>query len=182
MKPKNETDAGESAGLDVERIRRDFPILRQRIRGKPLVYLDNTASAQKPKAVVEAIQAFYLNDYANVHRGVHYLSQRATDMYEEAREKARRFLNAADRREIVFVRGATEGINLVAWAFGGVQVQAGDEIVISALEHHSNIVPWHFLRERKGPVATKVLGDIAEVDYLEESRVRIRDDLRGFCP
>jgi cysteine desulfurase/selenocysteine lyase len=128
--------------FDPLRAREDFPILRERVRGKPLAYLDNAASTQKPSVVIDAVGRFYRHDYANVHRGVHALSQRATDRYEAARETVRRFLNAASVREIVFVRGTTEAINLVAQSFGRVRFGAGDEVVVSAIEHHSNIVPW----------------------------------------
>ncbi|NJD04968.1 MAG: cysteine desulfurase [Methylococcaceae bacterium] len=141
-----------TVGYDVERYRADFPILQQAINGHPLVYLDNAASSQKPKAVIDAISRVYLQDYANVHRGVHTLSQRATDQFEGAREKARRLLNAAKTEEIVFVRGATEAINLVAQSYGRSTLQAGDEILISAMEHHSNIVPWQMLCQQTGAV------------------------------
>src|ERR1700758_4018398 len=127
--------------LDVARLREDFPVLKQTIHGKPLVYLDNAATAQKPFAVIDAIRKFHEVDCANIHRGVHELSQRSTAAYEETRTKARRFLNARSNEEIIFVRGTTEGINLVASSWGRKNVQAGDEIVISAMEHHSNIVP-----------------------------------------
>jgi cysteine desulfurase / selenocysteine lyase len=136
--------------LDVARIRRDFPILHQRVHGKPLVYLDNAATTQKPQAVIDAITRYYTTDNANVHRGVHTLSQRATEAYEAARVTAQHFLNAAESCEIIFVRGATEGINLVAHSYGRGHVGAGDEIVITAMEHHSNIVPWQMLCEEKG--------------------------------
>jgi cysteine desulfurase/selenocysteine lyase len=136
--------------LDVRAIRRDFPLLRQRIHGKPLVYLDNAATTQKPQAVLDALVHYYVEENSNVHRGVHSLSGRATDSYEAARETARRFLNAADANEIVFVRGTTEGINLVAQTLGRTLVGVGDEIVISEMEHHSNIVPWQILGEQKG--------------------------------
>src|SRR5688500_17106736 len=136
--------------LDVSAIRRDFPLLRQRIHGKPLVYLDNAATTQKPQAVLDALVHYYVEENSNVHRGVHSLSGRATDSYEAARETARRFLNAADANEIVFVRGTTEGINLVAQTLGRTLVGVGDEIVISEMEHHSNIVPWQILGEQKG--------------------------------
>lgn len=135
--------------FDVERIREDFPVLKQKIHGKPLVYFDSAATAQKPQSVIDAIRKFYEVDCANIHRGVHELSQRSTAAYEETRLKAKRFLNARSKNEIVFVRGATEGINLVASAWGRQNVKAGDEIVISALEHHSNIVPWQMLCEEK---------------------------------
>jgi cysteine desulfurase/selenocysteine lyase len=138
--------------FDVARIRKDYPILRQRIHGKPLVYLDNAATTQKPQAVLDALNRFYATDNSNVHRGVHMLSQRATEDYENARRKVKRFLNTAHAREIVFVRGTTEGINLVAQSYGRKHVQPGDEILISHMEHHSNIVPWQILCEEKGAV------------------------------
>jgi len=138
--------------LDVSAIRKDFPILAQEIHGKPLVYLDNAASSQKPKQVIDAITHFYLLDNANIHRGVHHLSERSTQAFEDARVKVQQFLNAADSREIIFVRGATEGINLVAQSYGRKHVGVGDEIIISALEHHSNIVPWQMLCEEKRAV------------------------------
>jgi cysteine desulfurase/selenocysteine lyase len=136
-----------STGIDVERIREDFPVLKQTIHGKPLVYLDNAATAQKPLAVIDAIRRFHEVDCANIHRGVHELSQRSTAAYEETRAKARRFLNARRNEEVIFVRGTTEGINLVASSWGRRNVKAGDEIIISAMEHHSNIVPWQMLCE-----------------------------------
>ena len=142
-------------GYDVETIRRDFPILAKQVYGKPLVYLDNGASAQKPRAVIDQIKHTYEDEYANVHRGVHYLSQVATEAMEAAREKVRGFVNAQRVEEIVFVRNATEGINLVASSWGRAFLKAGDEIVLTVMEHHSNIVPWQFLREEKG-VALKV--------------------------
>src|SRR5262245_26890635 len=128
--------------LDVERLRADFPILDQTVHGKPLVYLDNAASAQKPRAVIETVARFDATDYANIHRGVHALSQRATAAFEAAREKVRGFINAADAKEIIFTRGTTESINLVAHSYGRTVLQLGDEIVVSTMEHHSNIVPW----------------------------------------
>src|SRR5881398_2075912 len=137
---------------DVERIRADFPILAMPVYGKPLIYLDNAASAQKPSAVLERIAHAYTAEYANVHRGLHYLANAATEAYEDAREKVRAFLNAARKEEIIFTRNATEAINLVAYTFGRERIKAGDEIVLSIMEHHSNIVPWHFLRERQGAV------------------------------
>ena len=129
--------------------RENFPVLDQRVHGKPLVYLDNAATTQKPQMVLDAMNQFYQADNSNIHRGVHELSERSTRHYEEARVKIQRFLNAADWREIIFVRGATEGINLVAHTYGRRHVKAGDEIVISAMEHHSNIVPWQILCEEK---------------------------------
>jgi cysteine desulfurase/selenocysteine lyase len=138
--------------FDVWRVREDFPILKQRVHGKPLVYLDNAASTQKPQAVLDAVVRYYETENANVHRGVHLLSERATQHYEDARVKVQRFLHAASPREIIFVRGTTEGINLVAQSFGRRQVGRGDEIVITAMEHHSNIVPWQILCEEKNAV------------------------------
>jgi cysteine desulfurase/selenocysteine lyase len=140
------------AGIDVDALREDFPVLKQTVHGKPLVYLDSAATAQKPTAVVEAIRRFHEVDCANIHRGVHELSQRSTAAYEETRSKVRRFLNAKSTDELIFVRGTTEGINLVASSWGRKFVQAGDEIVISAMEHHSNIVPWQMLCEERGAV------------------------------
>src|SRR5881398_2288478 len=137
---------------DVERIRADFPILAMPVYGKPLIYLDNAASAQKPSAVLERIAHAYTAEYANVHRGLHYLANAATEAYEDAREKVRGFLNAARKEEIIFTRNASEAINLVAYTFGRERIKPGDEIVLSIMEHHSNIVPWHFLRERQGAV------------------------------
>ncbi|MBV9852861.1 MAG: cysteine desulfurase [Armatimonadetes bacterium] len=135
---------------DVQRVREDFPILRQTVHGRPLVYLDNAATAQKPQSVIDTLVRYYTEENANIHRGVHLLSQRATQEYEDARAKVQRFLNAASTEEIVFVRGATEGINLVAQTYGRRHVGPGDEVVISAMEHHSNIVPWQMLCEEKG--------------------------------
>jgi cysteine desulfurase/selenocysteine lyase len=142
--------AAAPRALDVERIRRDFPILRRAMRGKPLVYLDSAASAQKPRAVIDAISAFYETSYANIHRGVYELSETATRLHDEARAKVQRLLGAADPREIVFVRNTSEAINLVAQSWGRGRLRAGDEILITTLEHHSNIVPWQLLCEQSG--------------------------------
>jgi cysteine desulfurase/selenocysteine lyase len=139
-----------STAYDVEAIRKDFPILAREVYGKPLVYLDNGASAQKPQAVIDAVTKAYSHEYANVHRGLHYLSNTATDNYEAARETVRRFLNAGSVNDIVFTKSTTEAINLVAYGLGGKFFAEGDEIVLSIMEHHSNIVPWHFHRERHG--------------------------------
>jgi cysteine desulfurase/selenocysteine lyase len=136
--------------FDVDRIREDFPVLKQKIHGKPLVYLDNAATSQKPQSVIDAIVKFYTVDCANIHRGVHELSQRSTAAYEETRAKTKRFLNARSKSELIFVRGTTEGINLVTFSWGRTNIREGDEIVIAGLEHHSNIVPWQILCEDKG--------------------------------
>jgi cysteine desulfurase/selenocysteine lyase len=136
----------------IEKIRADFPILNEKIRNKPLVYLDNAASCQKPQAVIDSIIKLYSHDYANVHRGVHTLSVRSTDLFEAAREKVKTFINAASEKEIIFVRGATDAINLVAQTYGKANIHAGDEIIITAMEHHSNIVPWQMLCEEKGAI------------------------------
>jgi cysteine desulfurase/selenocysteine lyase len=144
--------AVSNGSYDVARIRADFPALAMQIYGKPLVYLDNAASAQKPKAVLDRLEKAYTGQYANVHRGLHYLANEATEAYEGARETVRAFLNASRKEEIIFTRNATEAINLVAYTFGRERIKAGDEIVLSIMEHHSNIVPWHFLRERQGAV------------------------------
>jgi cysteine desulfurase/selenocysteine lyase len=137
---------------DVNAIRADFPILSRKVNGKPLVYLDNGASAQKPQVVIDAITRAYSTEYANVHRGLHFLSNLATDKYESVRGKVARFLNAKSENEIVFNSGTTEGINLVSYGWAMANMQAGDEIILSVMEHHANIVPWHFLRERMGVV------------------------------
>jgi len=150
---------------DVERIRKDFPILHEEVHGKPLVYLDNAATSQKPHVVIEALVDYYAKRNSNVHRGLHLLSERATEAYEEARARIQRFLNAAHSREIIFVRGTTEGINLVAQTYGRRAVGAGDEVVITALEHHSNIVPWQMLCEEKhGTLRVVPINDAGEVD------------------
>jgi cysteine desulfurase/selenocysteine lyase len=137
-------------GFDVERVRADFPILQRKVHGKPLVYLDNAATSQKPRAVIDAIVRYYEGTNANIHRGVHYLSETATADYEAARQIAQRFINAPHAHEVIFVRGTTEGINLVAQTFGRARVQSGDEVLITAMEHHSNIVPWQILCGEKG--------------------------------
>ena len=136
--------------FDVARIREDFPILKELVHGKPLVYLDNAATTQKPQSVIDALVSYYMTENSNVHRGVHTLSQLATDAYEGAREKVRQFINAEHDKEIIFVRGTTEGINLVAQTYGRANIGPGDEIIITAMEHHSNIVPWQILCEEKG--------------------------------
>ena len=142
----------EMINWDVEKIRRDFPVLSQTVNGKPLVYLDNAASSQVPNIVIERGSEYLKNEHSNIHRGVHYLSQKATTAYEGAREKVKRFINAKDVKECIFVRGCTEGINLVAYGYGRKFIGEGDEIIISAMEHHANIVPWQMLCEEKGCV------------------------------
>jgi cysteine desulfurase / selenocysteine lyase len=146
----NTTMSLSPAAYDVQAVRHDFPILRERVHDKPLVYLDNAATTQKPQTVIDRLTTFYAHENANVHRGVHLLSERATDAYEDARRTVCRFLNAADPREVVFVRGTTEAINLVAQSYGRSHVAPGDEIVITTMEHHSNIVPWQMLCEQTG--------------------------------
>ncbi|MDK8872579.1 cysteine desulfurase [Paracoccus sp. SSJ] len=138
--------------FDIEKVRADFPILSRQVNGRPLVYLDNGASAQKPRVVIDAITRAYEAEYANVHRGLHFLSNLATENYERVRAIIARFLNAPRENEVIFTSGATEGINLVSYGWAAPRLQAGDEIVLSVLEHHANIVPWHFLRERQGVV------------------------------
>ncbi|MEF2545709.1 cysteine desulfurase [Aurantimonas sp. E1-2-R+4] len=147
---KAEATAADIGAYDVEAVRQDFPILSKQVYGKPLVYLDNGASAQKPRAVLDAIQKAYSEDYSNVHRGLHFLSNKATEEFEGARDKVRDFLHAASSEEIVFTRSATEAINVVAYGYGMNEIGEGDEIVLTIMEHHSNIVPWHFIREKYG--------------------------------
>jgi cysteine desulfurase/selenocysteine lyase len=136
----------------IEKIRADFPILAQKIRNKPLIYLDNAASCQKPNQVIDCLSNFYRQDYSNIHRGVHTLSQRATDKYEQARDKVKNFINAASEKEVIFVRGTTEAINLIAQTFGRANIGENDEILITAMEHHSNIVPWQMLCQQTGAI------------------------------
>jgi cysteine desulfurase/selenocysteine lyase len=157
--------ATATPALDVERVRQDFPILSQRVRGKPLIYLDNAATSQKPRPVIDAVSRFYASENANIHRGVHYLSERATQAYDAVRELVARFINAADPREIVFTRGTTEGINLVAQAWARNTLRPGDEILLTGLEHHSNIVPWHLVAGQTGAVVRAVpINDAGELD------------------
>ncbi|TCD12413.1 cysteine desulfurase [Oricola cellulosilytica] len=164
---------------DVDAIRADFPILSREVYGKPLVYLDNGASAQKPRQVIEAVKHAYESEYANVHRGLHFLSNAATDAYERAREKVRKFLNASSVDEIVFTKSATEAINTVAYGHGMPSIGEGDEIVLSIMEHHSNIVPWHFIRERQGaklvwiPVDDEGRFDITEFEARLTDRTKL---------
>ena len=170
--------AATADSFDVERVRADFPILGQRVFDVPLVYLDNGASAQKPRCVIDSIKHTYENQYANVHRGVHYMSQQATEAMEAAREKIRGFINAGEAREIIFVRGATEAINLVAASWGQINLKPGDEIILSVMEHHSNIVPWQFACERLGAVLKVVpideSGELMMAEYGEMFSARTR--------
>jgi cysteine desulfurase/selenocysteine lyase len=162
------TVAGQRAELllDVDRIRHDFPILAQRVNGRPLCYLDNAASSQRPRVVIDAISDYYETSHANVHRGVHFLSQHATELYEGARAKVARFINARSAREIVFVRGTTEAINLVSQSFGRPRLRPGDEILISWLEHHANIVPWQMLCEQTGAtLKVAPIDAVGDVDF-----------------
>lgn len=160
------------AGFDVEKVRGDFPALHQEVYGKPLVYLDNAASTQKPRQVIETVEHYYARDYSNIHRGVHYLSERATRAYEAAREKARAFINAASEQEIVFVRGTTEAVNLVAQSYGRTHLKPGDEILITEMEHHSNIVPWQMLCEQTGTkLKVAPVNDAGELRFDEFERL-----------
>jgi cysteine desulfurase/selenocysteine lyase len=164
--------AGAVAAFDVEAVRREFPVLRETVRGKALVYLDSAASAQKPQAVIDAERHVYERSYANIHRGVHHLSKLATDAYEGARAKVQRFLGAAESREIVLLRGTTEAVNLVAQSYGRRHVGAGDEVLITGLEHHSNIVPWQLLCEEKGAsLRVAPIDDAGEVDMAAFERL-----------
>jgi cysteine desulfurase/selenocysteine lyase len=165
-------------GLDVLHVRADFPILQEEVHGQPLVYLDNAATTQKPQVVLDALQHYYSHDNANIHRAVHLLGERATRAYEEAREKVCRFLGAAEPREIIFVRGTTEGINLVAQSWGRPNLRAGDEIIISAMEHHSNIVPWQMLCEQTGAVLRVVPIDDDGEFLLDEYEKLLNDRTR----
>jgi cysteine desulfurase / selenocysteine lyase len=172
-----------STTFDVERIRQDFPVLKQTIHGKPLVYLDSAATAQKPFAVIDAIRKFHEVDCANIHRGVHELSQRSTAAYEETRTKTKRFLNSKSKSELIFVRGTTEGINLVSSSWGRGNIKEGDEIVVSAMEHHSNIVPWQMLCEDKGAKLRVIpMNDRGELILEEyEKLLNPRTKMVAFC-
>ena len=156
-----------SPPFDLERVRADFPILGRRVRGKPLVYLDNAATSQKPQSVIDAVSRFYRSENANIHRGVHYLSERATEAYDSVREEVARFINAASSRQVIFTKGTTEGINLVAQSYGRPNLKPGDDIVITAMEHHSNIVPWQLLCEQTGAVLkAAAIDDRGELDLV----------------
>ena len=164
----NTASSIKTSSLDVEKIRQDFPLLHQEVNGKPLAYLDNAATSQKPTQVIEALDKYYQEDNANIHRGIHTLSERATIDYEQARGKVRSFINANSEKEIIFVRGATEGINLIAQSYGRNKLKTGDEIIISEMEHHSNIVPWQLLCEQTGAILKIIpINDSGEL-ILEE--------------
>ena len=152
--------------LNTDEIRKEFPILGQKVHGKPLVYLDNAATTQKPQCVIDAISEVYCTINANVHRGVHHLSQVATEAMEQARTKVKEFIGAANRHEIIFTRGTTESINLVASSFGGTFLKSGDEVIISSVEHHSNIVPWQLQAERRG-------AEIRVLPFEDDGRLRV---------
>ena len=168
-----------SASFDVMRLREDFPILKQKVHGKPLVYLDNGATSQKPQAVIDALNQYYSAENANIHRGVHALSERATAAYEAAREKIRSFINAGSDKEIIFVRGTTEAINLVAQSYGRTFLKAADEIIVSAMEHHSNIVPWQMLCEQTG-AKLRVIPINHEGEMVLEEYLRLLTDRTKF--
>lgn len=171
---KTRDKAEQRSVLDIKAIRKDFPILKQNVHGKPLVYLDNAASAPKPQSVIDAVSRLYAEDYSNIHRGVYELSQRATKAYEDTRVQVRRFINAKSESEIVFVRGTTEAINLVAYSFGQAYVKEGDEILITAMEHHSNIVPWQILCKRTGAHLR-----VAPIDKRGDLKLTALEELMG---
>ncbi|MCP9495817.1 MAG: cysteine desulfurase [Pyrinomonadaceae bacterium MAG19_C2-C3] len=175
------TAAKELNGWDVEKIRNDFPVLRQTVNGKPLVYLDSAASAQVPQVVIDRGSRYLQDEHSNIHRGVHYLSQKATTAFEGAREKVKRFINARESRECIFVRGCTEGINLVTHGYGRKFVGAGDEIIISAMEHHANIVPWQMLAEEKGAKIRVLPMDERGELQLDQLEVLITSRTKLIC-
>ena len=167
---------------NVEDIRQDFPILQRDVYGRPLVYLDNAATTQKPRSVVEAISNEYFSTNANVHRGVHFLSQKATDLHEAARERVRQFINARSTAEVLFTRGTTESLNLVASSFGEAFLKEGDEVIVSVMEHHSDIVPWQLLRERKGIVIRVIpMDDSGRLDLEEIGRASVGKECSERC-
>src|ERR671939_864724 len=177
----NSTPLKPGAEWDVERVRRDFPVLAQEVNGKPLVYLDNSASAQVPQVVIERGSKYLREEHSNIHRGVHYLSQRATSAYEGAREKVKRFINAREARECIFVRGVTEGINLVMHGYGRKFIKEGDEIIVSEMEHHSNLVPWQMLCEEKGARLRVIpMNDRGEL-ILEEFDALLNEKTKLVC-
>src|SRR3954463_12943739 len=170
--PRTGVRGYENSAFDVQRIRDDFQILKTTANGKPLVYLDNGATTQKPRAVIDVISRYYEAQNANIHRGVYYLSQLATDLYEATRRKVRKFINASDDREIIFTRGTTESINLVAFSFSQKFLKPGDEVIVSNLEHHSNIVPWQMACERHGATLRVIpMNDAGELLLDEYQRL-----------
>lgn len=172
MNLPNQTAAGVSDKLDVEEIRQDFPILHQEINGKPLIYFDNAATTQKPKVVIEAISEYYSAYNANIHRGIHTLAEKATAAFENTRKVSQKFLNAAEVEEIIFTKGVTEGINLIASSYGRTNVKEGDEIIISSMEHHSNIIPWQLLCEEKGAILKIIpINDAGEIIFSEYEKL-----------
>ncbi|MEE8142618.1 MAG: aminotransferase class V-fold PLP-dependent enzyme, partial [Planctomycetota bacterium] len=172
MSSRPEPSSAALDAYDVESVRKDFPILQQEVYGKPLVYLDSAASAQKPRVVIEEMKRFYSEDYSNVHRGLHALSERSTQLYEDARARAQRFINAPQSSEIVFVRSTTEAVNLVARSYAARQLSPGDEILISAMEHHSNIVPWQLIcDEREAVLRVIPIDDRGDLIFEEFERL-----------
>src|SRR6187401_3579487 len=173
MTPSAATAANDArTSFDVEKVRRDFPILSERVHGKPLVYLDSANTSQKPQSVIAAMDSYYRHANANIHRATHLLSERATSLYEGARKKAAAFINAADAHEIVLTKGTTDGINLVAQSYGRSVLKRGDEILLSWLEHHSNIVPWQLIAEQTGAVIRVVtINELSEIDQDEYTRL-----------
>ncbi|AGH17298.1 cysteine desulfurase [Candidatus Liberibacter asiaticus] len=161
--------------FDINSIRKDFPILGRDIRKKPLIYFDNAASAQKPRDVIDSIMCTYSHEYANIHRGLHYMANAVTDKYEKARDKVRRFINASSVKEIIFTRSATESINLVSYGWGARHISTGDEIVLSVMEHHSNIIPWYFLRQRRGASLVWVPIDNQGFFHIDEFKNRLTE-------
>ena len=170
IQPKNRIKSASLTDADISRLRQDFPILQEKVHGLPLIYLDNAATSQKPRTVIETINRYYSKQNANIHRGVHDLSEHATHLFEDARETVRKFINAAKTEEIIFVRGTTEAINLVANSYGLAKLKPGDEIIITTMEHHSNIVPWQLICEKTGAilrvVAINDAGELLLDDYL----------------
>jgi cysteine desulfurase/selenocysteine lyase len=168
----NQTAAGVIENLDVEEIRKDFPILHQEINGKPLIYFDNAATTQKPRVVIEAIAEYYSAYNANIHRGIHTLAEKATAAFENTRKVAQRFLNAAEVEEVIFTKGVTEGINLIASSYGRTNVKEGDEIIITSMEHHSNIIPWQLLCEEKGAILKVIpINESGEIIFSEYEKL-----------
>jgi cysteine desulfurase / selenocysteine lyase len=177
-----QSETRANTGFDVEAVRREFPILQQLVHGKPLVYLDSAATTQKPQCVIDAVKHYYERDNANVHRGMHELSNRATEQYEHVRRLVQRHIGAGDAREIIFTRGTTESINLVAQSFGRLRLSAGDEVLVSQMEHHSNIVPWQLLRDQLGVTVKPIpITDAGELDLDASFSLSQRQALLFDC-